>query len=100
MGNETFKKREKEAARREKQQKKAARRIERKSEKVKPEKEDVEAERPLLEAGQKGLRYKAREEPTSAGVLERTSSEEVERNEVDEPFSPAESRHQVAAVDE
>ena len=34
MGNETFKKRQKEAARREKQQKKAARRIERRSERA------------------------------------------------------------------
>ena len=34
MGNETFKKRQKAAARREKQQKKAARRMERRSEKA------------------------------------------------------------------
>lgn len=34
MGNETFKKRQKEAARREKQQKKAARRMERRSERA------------------------------------------------------------------
>jgi len=38
MGNETFKKRQKEAARREKQQKKAARRMQRRSERARVEK--------------------------------------------------------------
>jgi len=38
MGNETFKKRQKEAARREKRQKKTARRMERRSETAKAEK--------------------------------------------------------------
>jgi hypothetical protein len=37
MGNETYKKRQKELARREKRQKKAARLLERKNEKVKPD---------------------------------------------------------------
>ena len=47
MGNETFKKRQKETARREKQQKKAARRMERRSEREMAEKQ-LQGENPQL----------------------------------------------------
>jgi hypothetical protein len=47
MASETFKKRQKEAARREKQQKKAARRLERRNEKARSESK-VEGENPKI----------------------------------------------------
>lgn len=47
MGNDTFKKRQKEAARREKQQKKAARRMERRSERAMAEKQ-LQGENPQI----------------------------------------------------
>ncbi len=48
MGNDTFKKRQKELARREKQQKKAARRMERRSERATAEK-PLEGENPHVD---------------------------------------------------
>jgi hypothetical protein len=47
MANETFKKRQKEAARREKQKKKAARRLERRNERARGEKQ-VRGENPKI----------------------------------------------------
>jgi hypothetical protein len=44
----------------------------------------------LIQAVQKGSSYKARDKPTSGGVLCAVRwSEAVERNEVDGPFSTA-----------
>ena len=47
MASETFQKRQKEIARREKQRRKFDRRMERKSEKAKPESNNVEGENPM-----------------------------------------------------